>query len=141
MTPRAKDERATRAPTERQKYFVAEAGPSITIIVVADTAVARVSSIDFASQFPVAPMGPRWLRTVPRACKSFSQGFPNLALYSPNFSKESFGGFVGFQRLAIAEGSNSLSPNFCGRAAAGRLRAEASQGASETVVRIDMVAA
>jgi hypothetical protein len=76
---------------------------------------------------------------VPRACKSFSQGFPNLALLFPNFSKESFGGFVGFQRLAIAEEPVSNSPNFCGRAAGARLRAEASQEASEIVVRIGMV--
>jgi hypothetical protein len=58
--------------------------------------------------------------------------------FFPNFSKESFGGFVGFQRLAIAEGPVSNSPNFCG-SAGGRLRAEASQEASEIVVRIGMV--
>src|SRR5271170_4933338 len=31
--------------------------------------------------------------------KSFLQAFPNLRLFSPSFSKESFGGFVEFQRV------------------------------------------
>jgi hypothetical protein len=29
------------------------------------------------------------------------QAFPNFRLFSPNISKESFGGFVGYQRVAI----------------------------------------
>jgi len=31
---------------------------------------------------------------------AFFQAFPNLGLFSPSFSKESFGGFVGFQGVA-----------------------------------------
>jgi hypothetical protein len=30
----------------------------------------------------------------------FFQAFPNLGLFSPSFSKESFGGFLGFQGVA-----------------------------------------
>jgi hypothetical protein len=32
---------------------------------------------------------------------SFLQVFPNFRLFAPNISKESFGGFVGYQRVAI----------------------------------------
>jgi hypothetical protein len=35
---------------------------------------------------------------------SFFQGFPNPSHFSPSFSKESFGGFVGFQRVATDPG-------------------------------------
>jgi hypothetical protein len=34
------------------------------------------------------------------ASKLFLQAFPNFGLFPPSFSKESFGGFVGFQWLA-----------------------------------------
>jgi hypothetical protein len=32
---------------------------------------------------------------------------------TPSFSKESFGGFVGFQRVTGSESNNDVSPNFC----------------------------
>jgi hypothetical protein len=34
--------------------------------------------------------------------KLFLQDFPNLGRFSPSFSKVSFGGFVGFQWVAVA---------------------------------------
>jgi hypothetical protein len=46
-------------------------------------------------------------RAAPPASKLFIQAFPNPALFSPNFSKDFFGGFVGFQGLATSE------PPFC----------------------------
>ena len=55
----------------------------------------------------------------PPVSKPFDQAFPNLGLFPPNFSKDSFGRFVGFQRLTIAAGPNGVSPNFCGQ---GRLQ-------------------
>jgi hypothetical protein len=49
---------------------------------------------------------------------SFIQTFPNFRLFSPNIRKESFGGFVGFQRVAIDPNNNCTHPNFAGCAAA-----------------------
>ena len=46
---------------------------------------------------------------------SFLQAFPNFRLFSPNISKESFGGFVGFQGLAIDANRKCHSPNFLRR--------------------------
>jgi hypothetical protein len=37
---------------------------------------------------------------------SFCQAFPNLSCFSPSFSKDSFGGFVPFQCLAIDKNKN-----------------------------------
>jgi hypothetical protein len=34
--------------------------------------------------------------------KPFLQAFPNFGLFSPSFSKVSFGGFVGFQWVTVA---------------------------------------
>jgi hypothetical protein len=39
-----------------------------------------------------------------RQPQAFLQAFPNLRLFSPSFSKESFGGFVGFQGVARVAG-------------------------------------
>jgi len=44
------------------------------------------------------------------------QAFPNLGLFSPSFSKESFGGFVGFQRVTRVKNLKSPLPNFFRRA-------------------------
>jgi hypothetical protein len=43
-----------------------------------------------------------------RIAKHFLQAFPNLGHFSPSFSKQSFGGFVGFQWVARV--SNRKSP-------------------------------
>jgi hypothetical protein len=48
------------------------------------------------------------------ACQAFLQAFPNLACFRPSFSKQSFGRFVGFQRVASQKNLNDVSPNFCG---------------------------
>ena len=45
---------------------------------------------------------------------SFVQGFPNLACFSPSFSKDSFGDFVGFQGVTRAQNQKCPHPNFCG---------------------------
>jgi hypothetical protein len=50
---------------------------------------------------------------------SFFQAFPNFRLFSPSFSKECFGGFVGFQGVAIDPNQKSPSKYFareCDRA-------------------------
>jgi hypothetical protein len=46
-----------------------------------------------------------------RPSKPFFQAFPNLRLFSPNISKESFGGFVGFQGVARVANRKSAFPN------------------------------
>ena len=45
--------------------------------------------------------------------QAFGQAFPNLSCFSPSFSKDSFGGFVGFQGLARLPNPKSPFPNFC----------------------------
>jgi hypothetical protein len=42
----------------------------------------------------------------------FLQAFPNLGLFSPSFSKDSFGGFVEFQWFTIEYKLKSPLPNF-----------------------------
>jgi hypothetical protein len=42
----------------------------------------------------------------------FFQAFPNFRLFSPNISKESFGGFVGFQGVTSPKSLNDVPPNF-----------------------------
>jgi hypothetical protein len=43
--------------------------------------------------------------------QAFFQAFPNLRLFSPNISKESFGGFVGFQGVVRVANRKSAFPN------------------------------
>ena len=56
-----------------------------------------------ARRFRVAPRA--WRATAQRRpgpsahLQAFLQAFPNLGCFSPSLSKESFGGFVGFQRV------------------------------------------
>ncbi len=51
-------------------------------------------------------------RTPPASAKLFLQTFPNLGRVSPSFSKDSFGGFVGFQWVASLPNQKDPSPNF-----------------------------
>jgi hypothetical protein len=44
--------------------------------------------------------------------QAFLPAFPNLRLFSPSFSKESFGGFVEFQRVARSQAIKYRFPNF-----------------------------
>jgi hypothetical protein len=44
--------------------------------------------------------------------KLFFQTFPNFGLFSPRISKDSFGGFVEFRRVAMDKNRQSPSPNF-----------------------------
>ena len=44
--------------------------------------------------------------------QTFLQTFPNLTCFSPSFSKESFGGFVKFQRVTRVPNPKSPFPNF-----------------------------
>jgi hypothetical protein len=41
-----------------------------------------------------------WLRATANL-QAFFQAFPNFGLFSPRISKDSFGGFVGFQMVAM----------------------------------------
>jgi hypothetical protein len=43
---------------------------------------------------------------------AFLQAFPNLACFAPSFSKQSFGGFVGFQGVASLQNPKCSLPNF-----------------------------
>jgi hypothetical protein len=43
----------------------------------------------------------------PRRLQAFYQAFPNLVAFSPSLSKDSFGGFVGFQGVIVAPNLNS----------------------------------
>jgi hypothetical protein len=43
---------------------------------------------------------------------AFLQAFPNLACFAPSFSKQSFGGFVGFQGVASLQNPKCGTPNF-----------------------------
>jgi hypothetical protein len=43
---------------------------------------------------------------------AFLQAFPNLACFCPSFSKQIFGGFVRFQRVASLKNPKCRSPNF-----------------------------
>ena len=47
--------------------------------------------------------------------QTFLQTFPNLACFSPSFSKESFGGFVEFQRVTRVPNPKGPFPNFSSR--------------------------
>src|SRR5271155_2779348 len=44
--------------------------------------------------------------------QAFLQAFPNLSLFSPSFSKQSFGGFVGFQGVTRPPDQKAPLPNF-----------------------------
>ena len=44
--------------------------------------------------------------------QAFLQAFPNLSCFCPSFSKESFGGFVGFQGVTRPPNHKGPSPNF-----------------------------
>jgi hypothetical protein len=46
------------------------------------------------------------------ASKALWQAFPNLSCFSPRISKQSFGGFVEFQRVTRVKNSKRPSPNF-----------------------------
>jgi hypothetical protein len=46
------------------------------------------------------------------ASKAFLQAFPNLACFPPRISKESFGGFLGFQGVTRVKNPKCPSPNF-----------------------------
>src|SRR5271170_936513 len=74
----------------------------------------------------------RRLSGASRRCKLFLQAFPNLSHFSPSFSKDSFGRFVGFQGLQASKAHYDDSPNFCGSAeSARRLPAAKSAGIAE----------
>jgi hypothetical protein len=46
---------------------------------------------------------------------AFVQAFPNLGCFAPSFSKQIFGGFVGFQWVASLKNlKDVLSKFFCG---------------------------
>ena len=47
--------------------------------------------------------------------QTFLQAFPNLACFSPSFSKESFGGFVEFQRVTRVPNPKAPFPNISSR--------------------------
>jgi hypothetical protein len=54
-------------------------------------------------------------RRRPRASarrQAFFQAFPNLSLFSPRISKESFGDFVGFQGVAKTQNRKSALAKF-----------------------------
>jgi hypothetical protein len=60
-----------------------------------------------------------------RIAKHFLQAFPNLGHFSPSFSKQSFGGFVGFQWVARVSKRKTESvpfPNFSAPSASFRPR-------------------
>jgi hypothetical protein len=44
--------------------------------------------------------------------QAFWQAFPNLGCFRPSISKDSFGGFLGFQWVTRAKNPKSLLPNF-----------------------------
>jgi hypothetical protein len=44
--------------------------------------------------------------------QAFLQAFPNLSCFRPSFSKESFGGFVGFQGVTRPPNLKAPLPNF-----------------------------
>jgi hypothetical protein len=60
----------------------------------------------------VRPHGIVGFRAPPPTSKLFFQTFPNFGLFSPRISKDSSGGFVGFQRVAMDKNRQSPSPNF-----------------------------
>jgi len=49
--------------------------------------------------------------------QAFWQAFPNSGCFRPRISKDSFGGFVGFQWVTRAKNSKCLLPNFFAAAA------------------------
>ena len=56
--------------------------------------------------------------------QTFLQTFPNLTCFSPSFSKESFGGFVEFQRVTRVPNPKSRFPNYSSRPPPVRPRSE-----------------
>src|SRR5271170_526197 len=57
-----------------------------------------------------------------RGLQAFWQAFPNLGCFCPRISKDSFGGFVGFQRVTRVPNPKCPPPNFFASAAARRAR-------------------
>ena len=56
-----------------------------------------------------------WKRRNYGGLQAFWQAFPNLACFSPRISKESFGGFVGFQWVTRVKTQSVHPPNFSPR--------------------------